>query len=159
LLRRKDFFSLFFLLWARRGARLPWFDLLVFSSCDSFCFALLRPPDSDLAEIDRRFFLGTRPLCDIPDRETARKPLQHRIPVHRSNSSCPSPRSFRFPCRPVCTSQKPINLLMPSQIVLQRCQLGGPLAYLFFKPVDLPSYRRGQIFGHRVPPKMKVLSS
>ena len=52
----QGFFSLFSSPFRRR-ARLPWFDLLVFSSCDSFGFALLRPPNSDLAEIDWRFFL------------------------------------------------------------------------------------------------------
>ena len=80
----------FFPLRPCRGARLPRFDLLVPSSLDPFGLAPLCPPHRDPVQIDGRLSFSIPRFCYIPNRETAGKPLQHRVPVYRSNSCCPS---------------------------------------------------------------------
>jgi hypothetical protein len=138
----------------RRSARLSLLDFLVLSSPNPFGLLLLRPPHRDLAGIAGRFSSGTRYLGDIPNGETAGKQIQHGIPIYWSGSSGLTTPSSRSLCLRVPARQEPIDPLVLYQIILKGGQFGNSLTYLLFKPVDLSFYRRDQIFGHRVPPKM-----
>ena len=125
-------FSLFFPLGRHCSGRLSPLNFLVLSSPNPFGLLLLRPPHRDLADIDGRSSSGIRCLGDIPNRETAGKPIQHGIPICWRDSSgpaTPSPWSLwgRVPAR-----QESIGLLVLYQLILESGQFGSSLTYLPF---------------------------
>jgi len=125
-------FSLFFPLGRRRSARLTLLNFLILSSPDPSGLLLLRPPHRDLADIAGRFSSGTRCLGDIPNGETAGKPIQHGIPICRRGSSGPATLSSRSPWARVPTRQESIGPLVLYQIILNGGQFGSSLTYLPF---------------------------
>jgi len=125
-------FSLFFPLGRHCSGRLSPLNFLVLSSPNPFGLLLLRPPHRDLADIDGRFSSGIRCLGDIPNRETAGKPIQHGIPICRRGSSGPTTPSSRSLWGRVPARQESIGLLVPYQLILESGQFGSSLTYLPF---------------------------